>query len=65
MIGPDSDWVDSLISAGGKVSSLIDFIEVEDVLLKDNEIFIFDCGVFFKRRLLICCLYLSSSCIDE
>ncbi len=49
MIGPDFDQVDSLISAGGKVSSLIDFIEVEDVLLKDNEIFIFDCGVFFKE----------------
>jgi hypothetical protein len=52
MIGPDSDWVDSLISAGGKVSSLIDFIEVEDVLLKDNEIFIFDCGVFFKKKII-------------
>ncbi len=48
-----------------KVSSLSDFIEVEDVLLEDNEKLIFDVGFLFKRKLLICCLNLSSSCIDE
>jgi hypothetical protein len=47
MIGPDSDWVDSLISAGGKVSSLIDFIEVEDVLLETMKFSSLIVGLFF------------------
>jgi hypothetical protein len=42
----DSDWVDSLIGPSGKVSSLSDFIEVEDVLLEDNEKLISDCRFF-------------------
>jgi hypothetical protein len=44
-----------------KVSSLSDFIEVEDVLLEDNEKLISDVGFLFSFKLLICCLNLSSS----
>jgi hypothetical protein len=48
-----------------KVSSLSDFIEVEDVLLEDNEKLISDVGFLFQRKLLIFFLNLRFSCIDE
>jgi hypothetical protein len=46
-----SDWVDSLIGPSGKVSSLINFIEVEDVLLEGNEKLIFDRGFLLKQKI--------------
>jgi hypothetical protein len=41
-----------LIGPSGKVSSLSDFIEVEDVLLEDNEKLISDCCFFLKKKMI-------------
>jgi hypothetical protein len=46
------DWVDSLIGPSGKVSSLSDFIEVEDVLLEDNEKLISDCAFLLNKKII-------------
>ncbi len=35
-----------------KVSSLSDFIKVEDVLLEDNEKLIFDCWLLFLKKII-------------
>jgi hypothetical protein len=40
-----------LIGPSGEVSSLSDFIEVEDVLLEDNEKLISDC-CFLKKKMI-------------
>jgi hypothetical protein len=40
-----------LIGPSGKVSSLINFIEVEDLLLEGNEKLIFDRGFLLKKKI--------------
>jgi hypothetical protein len=41
-----------LIGPSGKVSSLSDFIEVEDLLLEDNEKLISDSGFLLEKKIM-------------